>query len=266
VEVVGPVLEGECKQVIAPFIARVTLKRPYVTVKWAESADGRVAGAGGRRVQISNERSMREVHELRARSNAILVGINTVLTDDPLLTARGVTSTDQPLAVVVDARLRLPMTSRLVQERPDDLVVYCSYEANSRVLIDDATKLRNRGVSVIPMKADGGRLCLGEITRDLNVTFDGMSHLLVESGPALAAGFFAESAADRLWVFRSPKRIDDESAPAAAPIPTSYRKVAEVELDGDVLTEYLNASSPVFFAPVESADLVRVRGGSGQRN
>src|SRR3954451_12564544 len=90
IEVVGPVLEPEAKQLIAPFLATTTLGRPYVTLKWAESADGKVAGPGGRRTQISNGLSMRLVHELRSRCEGIVVGINTVLADAPLLTARRV--------------------------------------------------------------------------------------------------------------------------------------------------------------------------------
>src|SRR5829696_6363962 len=82
------VLEESTKQLLAPFIARVVYDRPYVTLKWAETADGKVAGPRGERLQISNPRSTRAVHALRAASDAILVGINTVINDDPLLTAR----------------------------------------------------------------------------------------------------------------------------------------------------------------------------------
>src|SRR4051812_14976122 len=82
------VLEDPAKQLLAPFIARTVYDRPYVTLKWAETADGKVAGLGGKRLQISNEQSSAIVHTLRARSDAIVVGVNTVIADDPLLTAR----------------------------------------------------------------------------------------------------------------------------------------------------------------------------------
>src|SRR5947207_1217269 len=74
------VLEDPAKQLLAPFIARTVYDRPYVTLKWAESADGKVAGAGGKRVQISNPPATKLVHELRGRCDAIMVGINTVIT------------------------------------------------------------------------------------------------------------------------------------------------------------------------------------------
>jgi len=69
IEVVGPILENECKQLNAAFFKGTTRARPYVTLKWAESGDGKVAGAGGKRSQISNDRAMRVVHEMRARTD-----------------------------------------------------------------------------------------------------------------------------------------------------------------------------------------------------
>jgi diaminohydroxyphosphoribosylaminopyrimidine deaminase/5-amino-6-(5-phosphoribosylamino)uracil reductase len=105
------VLEDPAKQLLAPFIARTVYDRPYVTLKWAETADGKVAGPGGARLQISNERSTRLVHELRGRCDAVMVGVNTVLSDDPLLTARDVPSPRRLFRVVLDTRLRIPLSS-----------------------------------------------------------------------------------------------------------------------------------------------------------
>jgi riboflavin biosynthesis pyrimidine reductase len=86
------------------------------------------------------------------------------------------------------------------------------------------------------------------------------SDLLVEPGPTLAAGFFAEpERVDRLWVFRSSKVAGDPTAPAAAEIPAYFVESGRVELDGDTLTEYLNPRSPVYFANAPSADLVLAR-------
>src|SRR5438874_4671655 len=101
------VLEEPAKQLLAPFIARVVYDRPYVTLKWAETADGKVAGPGGKRAQISNPASTKLVHELRARSDAIMVGVNTVISDDPMLTPRhvDVPPTRRLLRVVLDSRL-----------------------------------------------------------------------------------------------------------------------------------------------------------------
>jgi diaminohydroxyphosphoribosylaminopyrimidine deaminase/5-amino-6-(5-phosphoribosylamino)uracil reductase len=88
IEVTAPVLELECKQLIAPFIAQTIHQRPYVTLKWAQTADNKVAGPNGFPIQITNARSTRAVQALRARSNALAVGIGTVLADNPRLTVR----------------------------------------------------------------------------------------------------------------------------------------------------------------------------------
>jgi pyrimidine deaminase RibD-like protein len=187
----GPLLEAECKQLIAPFIAKTVFNKPYITMKWAESADGKVAGPSGNRVQISNPTSSHQVQLLRSRCDAVLVGINTVISDDPILLPRGV------------PRLGV------------------------KIFASDAWRM------------DGNS-----------------THIIVEPGPTLAGSFFGDNTADRLWVIQSPKIIGDETAPSAAAIPDYFVQTGEVNLDGDVLREYLNMKSNAFFAAVPSADFV----------
>jgi diaminohydroxyphosphoribosylaminopyrimidine deaminase/5-amino-6-(5-phosphoribosylamino)uracil reductase len=257
IDVAGPALEPQSRQLIAPFIATRTLGRPYVTLKWAESADGKVAGPGGRRVQISNPQSMALVHDLRGRGDAILVGIGTVLCDDPLLTARG-----QPgralRRVVLDPGLKLPLTSRLVSTAAQaPVLVFCS-DAGAGMgerVAAKAAELRARGVVVHPIATDSqGGVSLSAVLAELGRA--GVTHVSVEPGPTLARSFFAGNLVDRLWVFRSPNRIDDDAAPAAAPVPAHYPRTGELDLAGDRLTEYLNPSGDAFFSAEPSADLV----------
>jgi len=287
IEVTAPVLEDEARQLIAPFLARVRLKRPYVTLKWAESADGKVAGPGGNPVRISNEASTQAVHELRGRCDAIMVGIGTVLADDPLLTARGVPAPRVLRRIVLDSRLRIPLQSWLVQTaREKSLIVYNSGDA--RVNWEHFNVLSKFGVEVYAVPADSaGRPSIEFIIHHLDL---GVTHLLVEPGPELARSFFREGTngesvpseprnsswhgrpacasepktqagrlchelVDRLWVFRSPMRIDDATAPAAPHVPDHFLKTAELDLNGDRLTEYLNPASEAFIKNVASADL-----------
>lgn len=259
IEVVAPVLEAEAKQLHAPFIAHVNLKRPYVTLKWAETTDGKVAGRGGTRLQISNGFSSRQVHELRARSDAILVGINTVLADDPLLTARDVPAVRPLLRAIMDSDLRLPITSKLVTSALTIPVIdytsdYGVQEEENR--LDD---LRAAGVTVVPLSVstDMSRPMLAEAVADLGGRR--VTHLLVEPGPTLATSFLVDDLADRVWVFRSQTSLNDQSAPTAAAIPVHFIETGKIRLHGDMLHEYLNMRSSAFFAPVESADFVRVR-------
>jgi diaminohydroxyphosphoribosylaminopyrimidine deaminase/5-amino-6-(5-phosphoribosylamino)uracil reductase len=247
IDVVTGVLEAECKELIAPFIATTVHRRPYVTLKWAETADRKVAGPGGRRVQISGPESQRLVHQLRARSDAVLVGINTVLADDPLLTARGVDSARPSPRVVLDRRLRVPLDSRLVRSLNDAALIVGTTTAAAASAPDKVAALRAAGAVV--HEWDRLETALFELADVVGIT-----HLLVEPGPTLARSFIEKNLADRVWLFRSTDVINDPTAPAAARVP--YPPVAQMPLGRDTLTEYLNPASPVFFAAEPSADFV----------
>jgi diaminohydroxyphosphoribosylaminopyrimidine deaminase/5-amino-6-(5-phosphoribosylamino)uracil reductase len=193
---------------------------------------------------------MRIVHELRARSDAVLVGINTVLSDDPLLAARNVTELRRPRRVVLDSSLRIPITSKLVATLDQaPLTVYCTDPAEEA----RADALRSTAVEVVPLPSDQhGRPSLAAMLNDL--ASKSVTHLIVDAGPTIATAFFAANLADRIWLFRSHMRIEDETAPAAPAVPDTFENTVSVPLDSDVLTEYLNLSSPVFFAGVTSPD------------
>jgi diaminohydroxyphosphoribosylaminopyrimidine deaminase/5-amino-6-(5-phosphoribosylamino)uracil reductase len=230
----GPLLEAECKQLIAPFIASTVFKKPYVTMKWAETADGKIAGPGGRRLQISNAASSEQVQWLRSRSDAVMVGINTAIVDDPTLIPRGTPIRAGFQRIVLDRRARLPLDSMLVKTigKHSSLVICTAAPPRADLVAAGAKFLPIDGWQKEPA----------------------ISHLLIEPGPTLATSMFPQC--DRLWVIRSPKVIADDTAPAAAAIPDHFIQTGEVELDGDILCEYLNTKSRVYFAPVPSADLV----------
>lgn len=249
IEVTVPVLDAEAKQLNAAFFKRILHGLPYVTLKWAQSSNGKVGGPPGRRVWISNDASRQLVHNLRARSDAILVGIDTVLSDDPLLTARCV-ETARPLTrAVLDRRLRVGLTSRLVKTaREHPTIVYC---AEGKVDSATAFELRERRVTVVGLSVAGDKLDLTEMLRHLAAR--DVTHLLVEPGPTLAASFLELALADRMWVIRSPSAIEGDDAPSAPQIP--YPSTARVWLQGDELTEYLNPTSPAFFSLQPSMDV-----------
>lgn len=247
------VLEAESKQLNAAFFKRMDHRRPYVTLKWAQTADGKVADTGGRRMRISNEASLRATHELRGRSDAILVGIGTVLVDDPLLTARGVSSPRPLLRVVLDSTLRIGLNSQLVQSATQSpLLIFCS-EPAYRQRYESVAELNAHGVEVMPLRIDPeGKLSLEHALDELGSR--AITHLLVEPGPTMAQSFMGNNLADRVWIFRSPKRADRVDAPAAASI--EYPITQTITLEGDQLSEYLNPTSPVYYCLAASADLV----------
>lgn len=252
IEVVAPGLDAPAKQLIAAFTAKRLYARPYVTLKWAESSDGKVAGPGGRPVRISNEASMRVMHQLRSRYVSIVIGINTVISDDPMLTARGVPCDREAMRVVLDRALRTPLTSRIVQtaERVET-VIYHRPDAPAA----EVGKLAELGLFPIAIGLDAhGRLSLADMVKDIGHW--PMLDMLVEPGPTLAASFFASGLVDRVWVFRSRMLIGDVTAPAAVSVPSGFVETGRIDLAGDTLAEYLNPASPVFFAPEPSADFV----------
>ncbi len=254
IQVHGPFFEDPAKQLIAPFLASVRHGRPYVTLKWAQSADGKVAGRMGERVKITNAASDRVVHALRSRCDAIAVGTNTVLSDDPLLTARGVEPAKrQPIRVVLSNTLKIPAGSQLVRSARDvPVVVYCSAgsAAANRAHVD---ALRAAGAEVVSLPDHESHFSFSDVLTDLhrrNVT-----HLLVEPGPTLTRYFLSRGQADRVWVFRSTKAIGESNGLAISTAPdVTYPSTGSVDLDGDTLTEYLNPGSDVFFAKEKSAD------------
>ncbi|MEA2708991.1 MAG: diaminohydroxyphosphoribosylaminopyrimidine deaminase [Phycisphaerales bacterium] len=255
IEVTHGVLEESAKQLLAPFIGRTVYDRPYVTLKWAETADGKVAGPRGERLQISNERSTRAVHELRARSDAILVGINTVINDDPLLTARGVENPRRLIRTVLDARLRIPMSSKLVRTARQERV-FVHYD---RYLMDAEREkvrmLREAGVEPFISGSTHAGLRLDEVLN--NLSGFGATHVLVEPGPTLARSFLDQATlTDRVWLIISPKRSSEVASIAGVGIPASYVKTGEIDSDGDRLIEFLNPASPLFFSAEPSADFL----------
>jgi diaminohydroxyphosphoribosylaminopyrimidine deaminase/5-amino-6-(5-phosphoribosylamino)uracil reductase len=247
ISVTTDVGQAEAMQLNAAFFARILHQRPYITLKWAQSADGLLAGAGGRTVRISNSTATAQIHAMRSRCDAILVGINTVLRDDPLLTVRGVGEARPLLRMVLDTHLRLPMRSRLVQSAKEhEGWAFCDEVAERS---DKAAELRDAGVRVIGCGVgNDGKLQLSDVLSACGA----ITHLLVEPGPTIAASFLSAGFADRIWIIRSPRKIAEPDAPRAPVV--AWPATATKNLDGDDLTEYLNPDSPVYFTATPSAD------------
>jgi len=201
-------------------------------------------------VAISNAASQKLVHQLRARCDAVMVGIGTASNDNPRLTARGVKAARPLIRAVLDSDLRLSVDSHLAQSARDGrVIVYCSKEAAD--YSGTRTPLAALGVEIHPLSQQTpGRLDISQALAHLAGL--GVTHLLVEPGPTLARTFLEQNLADRLWIFRSPKKIVEPSAPSAAEV--AWPAGGQLDLQGDLLTEYLNPRSPLFFADDHSAD------------
>jgi len=255
---VDPALEAECKQLIAPFLLRTCCRRPYVTLKWAETADGKIAGPGGSRLQITGEPANQLVHLLRSRSDAIMVGVNTVLADDPQLTARGVEHSRLHTRIILDSKLRAPANARifLASGEKERTIIFHSPAAAANPPADERiSRLLNAGAQLILRGENpNDRLSLTDVFE--HSLLSDLSDLMVEPGPAVAQSFFESGLAHRLWIFRSARRVNDDSAPSAIKVPSEYVVTGHMKIGDDVLTEYLDTKSDAFFAAVPSADFV----------
>jgi diaminohydroxyphosphoribosylaminopyrimidine deaminase/5-amino-6-(5-phosphoribosylamino)uracil reductase len=208
VEVGG--LEAEARRLNECFAQFIRTGMPFVTLKSALSLDGKIAGppAGrnegavkGSTTYITGEASRRRVHEMRHASDAILVGVNTILADDPLLTDRSGLARRRPLLrVVVDSRLRLPLESRLVTSCESDLVVFCT-EAEER----RRRPLEERGVRVVQVEADApdSRPDLRNVFREL-ASHHQVTSVLVEGGAAINWSCLRAGLVDKLVLFFAP--------------------------------------------------------------
>jgi diaminohydroxyphosphoribosylaminopyrimidine deaminase / 5-amino-6-(5-phosphoribosylamino)uracil reductase len=164
-------------------ILRVREGRPMLTLKLAETADGYCAPEGGGRLQISSDEAMQAVHQLRAHHDVIMVGISTVLFDDPLLTARGPgLEARSPIRVVIDSDLRLPIESKLVRGASDVPVWIITAEDAAT---EPERRLREAGIEVMRV----GRSAAGGL--DLSAAFQllgmrGITRVFSEGGPRMA--------------------------------------------------------------------------------
>jgi diaminohydroxyphosphoribosylaminopyrimidine deaminase/5-amino-6-(5-phosphoribosylamino)uracil reductase len=202
-------LETAASRLIAPFAKLFTTGQPWVIAKWAMSLDGHVAApaADGDR-WISSEDSRRLVHELRARCDAILVGIGTALADNPLLTARPA-GPRVPLRIVLDSAARLPLTSRLVQSaRETPLLVAIGPDAPA----ERSGALEVTGCEVWRSDLADRDARLRALLAHLGTRR--LTNLLVEGGPEVLAAFSALGAIDEVWAFVAPKLLGGPVAPA----------------------------------------------------
>lgn len=172
-----------------------------VTLKLATSLDGRIATASGESRWITGEAARLEGHRLRAAHDAILVGVETVLHDDPELTARlPGRAVDQPLRVVLDSRLRTPATAKLAGE--------------NTLILTAAPPAPVGAAQVRQVEAEDNRPSIPAVLRALESV--GVASLLIEGGGQVAASFLRAGAVDRLEWFRAPLLLGAEGRPCVA--------------------------------------------------
>lgn len=203
IDVSGGYLSSAISRQLEYFICRMREKRPFVTLKAALSLDGKYAAEDGTSRWISASRSRIETHRMRERHDAILTGINTVLNDDPELTVRLPRPKRQPLRVVLDPELLLPVSSRLIQTiNVAELIVLT---AQDKINSPQANRLQELGAEVMGVEAHKLGLNLRMV---MSILHDrGCYSVMAECGSHLASALVKEALLDKLVCFYGPKLI-----------------------------------------------------------
>lgn len=189
------VMRKECEALNPAFNKYMRTGLPYVTLKIAQSLDGKIADAQGRSRWISSPQARLEAHKLRAQADAVLAGIGTVLADDPLLNVRGIKVRRQPWIVTLDSSFRVPRKARIFES--GKVIV-----ATTRSASVTAMKKLSKDVKILVLPSDGGRVSLPALLKALGGL--GISHILVEGGGRVVGSFISQGLADRFVCFVSP--------------------------------------------------------------
>ena len=220
IEVEVGLCENEIREMNKVFLKYITTKRPYVIMKTAMTLDGKIAAYTGDSKWVTNEESRKMVHELRSELAGVIVGIGTVLADDPMLTCRLEGNHHQPVRIVVDSNLRIPVDSQLVKTAKDYRTYVISTEVEKSSInvnkFDDSKKqgfldkLEMTGVQVIQCKSKDGHVDINDLMSQLGA--QGIDSLLLEGGGTLNAAFLEAGCVDEVWAFIAPKIIGGEGA------------------------------------------------------
>jgi len=246
--------DGVVAEMLAPFRCRVAAGRPLITAKYAMTLDGRIATASGDSRWVSGSESRRRVHILRDQVDAIMVGVGTVVADDPQLTTRidgHWRPARHPLRVVVDSQGRAPLSSRIFdQTLPGETLVAGVAPSAAWVSV-----LRERGivVEILPGDADG-RVDLVSLLKLLAVK--GVNHLLVEGGSELLGALNDLYLIDRIEAYIAPKLVGGIRAPGplagiGLPLMAGAREfeLRRVERLGDDVLLVATANSQPWWQP-----------------
>lgn len=189
------------------FMKFITTGLPFVTIKTASTLDGRIATETGDSKWISNDAAREQVHTLRHRNQGIMVGVNTVIADNPQLTTR-LTGMDglHPVRIIVDSKLRIPLNSQVIRDGLSQSIVITTKDADPV----KATRLREAGIEVI-VCGSGPHVDLRQAMSELGTRE--ISSILLEGGGRLNGAMLEERLVDRIMVYIAPKIIGGYTAP-----------------------------------------------------
>jgi diaminohydroxyphosphoribosylaminopyrimidine deaminase/5-amino-6-(5-phosphoribosylamino)uracil reductase len=201
------VLEGECSELNRDFFVWTAQKRPYAVLKLALTLDGKIADSAGRSRWISSEESRRLVHRLRSFSDAVLVGVNTVIRDDPRLTVRMGSSHPGLRRVILDSSGRIPLSSRILHGHDATRTIVVS---TVRLSPAKRRRIESRGAACLIVPERRGRVDIRKLFRRLAEM--GIMRILIEGGGEVAASILEAGLVDEVHFFYSPRILGGRTA------------------------------------------------------
>ena len=203
IEVKVGILEDECKKLNEVFIKYILSKKPFVVLKAAMSLDGKIATRTGESKWISSEKSRLQVHNLRNKLSGIMVGVNTVIKDDPELTCR-IQNGSNPIRIIVDSILRIPMNSKVLQNKDNKTIIATTKRANMK----NMQELLKKNIKVLIIEEKNGQVNLNALIKKLGEL--NIDSILLEGGGTLNYSALEENIVDKVMIYISPKIIGGE--------------------------------------------------------
>jgi len=198
------ILEKESKELNAAFFKYTRTGQPFISLKIAQTLDGRIATASGESKWITSSDSRKYVHKMRAQNDVVLVGLGTVLKDDPGLSVRLVKGVN-PKRVVLDSELRLPLDAKLLSDNHIEKTIIAT---TSKASPEKVKQIRDRGATVLKIAGDNnGQVNLLKLMKKLGQ--EGIISVLVEGGAKVFSSFLKAKLVDKLFIFIAPKILGD---------------------------------------------------------
>lgn len=260
IEVEEGLLSSEAAKLNESFIKWISTGIPFIAVKTAVTLDGKIATVAGESQWITGSSARQKVHSLRDRYDAILVGIGTVLADNPKLTTRLPSGGKNPIRIIVDSRGRAPLNANVVCDQQAHTIIAVTENAPSERI----QALSNSGVEVIiTSTGPNGGVCMGELFKKLGERK--ITSILVEGGAAINGTLLVEKLIDKVYWFIAPKLVGGSSAPG----PIGGRGItalADAALLEDIVTESIGSDLFItaYLRNREGRDVYRSCGRIGQ--
>lgn len=206
IEVVTGILEKECNKLNEVFMEYIVGKRPFVTMKMAMSLDGKIATKTGESKWITDIESRENVHRLRNEVSGIMVGVNTVIEDNPQLTCR-IEDGRNPIRIVVDSKLRIPLNSKILKNQ--DIAKTIIATTNQADIVKKKS-IERKGVEVLIIESDEARVDLKELMSKL--ADKNIDSILLEGGSTLNFSALKQSIVHRIQIYIAPKIIGGDKS------------------------------------------------------